>query len=365
MANVLIIDDDEDVTHLLRTCLAEQGHDVSVAHHGDEGLDQALKAVPDLIMLDVYLPDTTGFQVCSQFRSTAATQSTPIIMMTGATQFPEKKFGVEKGANEYIFKPFDVDEIAELMRKYLGVKRQVEAFRKPAATLPKAPEPTDDLQPLDSHWAQAPRRWTPPKPFAPKMVFKVEERAVEEPVPPAAAKPALEISYGYSDYLDGPPVPKPPENSRPAAKMEAPRPLGAPIVPPEPSPAFPEEAGKFTPGTPLFADRLMEFGLEVYSLAALLCRTHAEEYLAQQLLRTSLAVGARVQEARSAESPAHYLALMFGAVKDLRETGYWLALADRAGLLETRGKTHLEPACRSLTVLLENFVNLEKKRLLA
>src|SRR5438105_10598699 len=105
MANVLVIDDDEDVTRLLEAQLGEQGHRVTVAHHGDEGMAKAFSAAPDLIMLDVFLPDSTGFQICSQIRKNAMTHSVPIIMMTGADRFPNQQaFGPERGANEYIFK---------------------------------------------------------------------------------------------------------------------------------------------------------------------------------------------------------------------------------------------------------------------
>src|SRR4051794_8273706 len=99
MATVLVIDDDMDVTQLLENQLKDEGLNVQVAHQGEEGLAKALQTMPDLIMLDVFLPDATGFQICSQIRKNRTPQAVPIIMMTGAARFPnQQRFGLERGA---------------------------------------------------------------------------------------------------------------------------------------------------------------------------------------------------------------------------------------------------------------------------
>jgi DNA-binding response OmpR family regulator len=120
MAKVLIIDDDVHITRLLQTHLSDEGFEVTVAHRGEDGLAKALEAAPDLIMLDVMLPDATGFQMCSRFRRTPATRSTPIIMMTGVAKYPNQQvYALERGANEYLLKPFRILEVGELVHSYV------------------------------------------------------------------------------------------------------------------------------------------------------------------------------------------------------------------------------------------------------
>src|SRR5438067_2189763 len=115
MANILIIDDDVQVSQMLQSHLTELGHKVTVAHRGEEGMATAHKATPDLILLDVILPDATGFQLCSRLRKESATASIPIIMMSGVARYANQQvFGLERGANEYLLKPFDLIEVGEL-----------------------------------------------------------------------------------------------------------------------------------------------------------------------------------------------------------------------------------------------------------
>jgi len=84
MARVLIIDDDDMIRRLLQEHLSNEGYDVVAAPTAEEGYLLALADPPDLILLDVNLPDATGFQMCGRFRQNPATKSIPIIMMTGA-----------------------------------------------------------------------------------------------------------------------------------------------------------------------------------------------------------------------------------------------------------------------------------------
>src|SRR5207245_7112504 len=107
-------------------------------------------------------------------------------------------------------------------------------------------------------------------------------------------------------------------------------------------------------------ERFVEFGLELFALASRLCGTHAEKYLADQLLRCGLSVSAHLSESRAAESEADYRALVQAALKDLRQTGYWLMLAHKAGLLEKLSKSDLEKTCQSLTTLLTDFARYNK-----
>ncbi len=125
MANILIIDDDPHITRLLQMHLSDEGYEVFVAYRGNDGLALALKEPPDLILLDVILPDLTGFQMCSLLRKTAATSQVPILMMTGVARFPnQKQFAMDRGANEYILKPFKIFELSALVNRYIGMNRK-------------------------------------------------------------------------------------------------------------------------------------------------------------------------------------------------------------------------------------------------
>src|SRR5687768_1834730 len=148
MSTVLIIDDDEHVTRLLEMQLGDEGHQVIVAHDGEQGLAQAEKIKPDLIMLDVFLPDVTGYQMCNSLRKHPSTRTTPIIMMTGAARFPNQQmYGRQRGANEYIFKPFDIVEVGEIVHKY--IQRGPNAVPVPSA------EPQDNFAALSGFMTEA------------------------------------------------------------------------------------------------------------------------------------------------------------------------------------------------------------------
>jgi DNA-binding response OmpR family regulator len=124
MANVLVIDDDPSVTQLLTMHLSDEGHKVRSAHRGQEGLDAALKEPPDLILLDVMLPDITGFQLCTKLRRSTETKRIPIIMMTGVARYPNQRaFAMERGADEYLLKPFEILHLGELVQYYTGPQR--------------------------------------------------------------------------------------------------------------------------------------------------------------------------------------------------------------------------------------------------
>ncbi len=145
MARVLIIDDDLMVSQLLREHLSNEGYDVDAAFQAEEGFEKALKTPPDLILLDVNLPDATGFQMCGRFKEHALTTSIPIIMITGAARWPNQQaIGKQLGANEYILKPFDVIQLVDRIHSLMGAKRPARV--KPTTVEPPAMEPAEPPQ---------------------------------------------------------------------------------------------------------------------------------------------------------------------------------------------------------------------------
>lgn len=118
MAKVLIIDDDTMLARLLQEHLSGEGYDVSAVTMAEEGFTKATQSPPDLIMLDVNLPDATGFQMVARFRKHPATEKVPIIMMSGAARNSNQlEIGKQMGATDYLVKPFNVVEVGEIVNK--------------------------------------------------------------------------------------------------------------------------------------------------------------------------------------------------------------------------------------------------------
>lgn len=111
MGRILIVEDDEDIRGLLCATLELHGHETIVAENGAQGLKLAVEEQPHLILLDVMLPDIDGFEVCQRLRRSVATSHIPIIMLTGRGTTDDKLTGFELGADDYITKPFDTDEL--------------------------------------------------------------------------------------------------------------------------------------------------------------------------------------------------------------------------------------------------------------
>lgn len=108
---ILVIDDQEIIRMIVRRTLELIGYEVLVATNGNEGLKMASIASPDVILLDVNLPDLDGFEVCAKIRSQTTTSKIPVIMMTASDEPENKKLGFEKGADDYLTKPIIGDEL--------------------------------------------------------------------------------------------------------------------------------------------------------------------------------------------------------------------------------------------------------------
>ncbi len=110
-AKLLIIEDDRDLAEMLKINFVEQGFEVEVAYKGVEGVEVTRKKNPNLIILDINLPDIDGYEVCKQLRSNLRTSHIPIIFLTVRDERSDKLAGLELGADDYIVKPFDLDEL--------------------------------------------------------------------------------------------------------------------------------------------------------------------------------------------------------------------------------------------------------------
>jgi CheY-like chemotaxis protein len=102
---ILIIDDDVDTVRLVGLMLQRQGYQISAATNGEQGLAKAFEEKPDVILLDVMMPDMDGYEVTRRLRKNPITKDTPILMFTAKTQLDDKVTGFEAGADDYLTKP--------------------------------------------------------------------------------------------------------------------------------------------------------------------------------------------------------------------------------------------------------------------
>ncbi|MBI4199142.1 MAG: response regulator transcription factor [Chloroflexi bacterium] len=125
-ARVLVIDDDQVVTDFLRRGLSYEGFGVEVAQSGRKGLDLARENPPDLVVLDLMMPGMDGLEVCRRLK---AGGSVPVLILTAKDAVPDRVAGLETGADDYLVKPFALEELAARIRALL---------RRQQATAPEA-----------------------------------------------------------------------------------------------------------------------------------------------------------------------------------------------------------------------------------
>lgn len=127
--HILVIDDEADLLTLLESRLRHSGYEVSTALTAADGLAAARRNKPDLILLDISLPDGDGFDVCKSLRGQAATKRIPVIMLTARGAATDEVLGLELGADDYITKPYDYrvleTRIKRLLQKESGAAEGV------------------------------------------------------------------------------------------------------------------------------------------------------------------------------------------------------------------------------------------------
>ena len=117
---ILIIDDDLDTLRLVGLMLQRLGYQISAATNGQQGLDKAFEEDPDLILLDVMMPDMDGYEVTRRLRQNPSTLETPILMFTAKTQLDDKVAGFEVGANDFLTKPTHPSELQARVKALLS-----------------------------------------------------------------------------------------------------------------------------------------------------------------------------------------------------------------------------------------------------
>lgn len=111
MARVLVIEDEPDLQQVLDYNLRQAGHEVLCASRGSDGLRLAREQRPDLVLLDLMLPDLSGNEVCKQLKRTPDTEPIPVMMITARGEEIDRVLGFELGVDDYVVKPFSVREL--------------------------------------------------------------------------------------------------------------------------------------------------------------------------------------------------------------------------------------------------------------
>ncbi len=124
MSRILVIEDEPDIQALLRYNLQREGHDVTVASTGADGLHEARRQPFDLVLLDLMLPDRDGLEVCRVMRSGKDMAAVPIIMVTAKGDESEVVLGLGMGADDYVTKPFRVKELMARIKVRLVRNRE-------------------------------------------------------------------------------------------------------------------------------------------------------------------------------------------------------------------------------------------------
>lgn len=117
--HILVIDDEPQIVRALRTILTAKGYRLSVANRGEEGLALAAASEPDVIILDLGLPDISGFEVCQRLREWS---QTPIIVLSVRDSEKDKVMALDHGADDYLTKPFGIEELLARIRVALRHK---------------------------------------------------------------------------------------------------------------------------------------------------------------------------------------------------------------------------------------------------
>ncbi|HEX2346795.1 MAG TPA: response regulator [Ktedonobacterales bacterium] len=118
---VLVVDDSWTDLTLIATPLRESGYDVVTAADGDEALEMVGSERPQCVVLDVVLPKQNGFQVCRKLKQNEASRHIPVILVSGKNTPLDKKWGLQQGADLYITKPFDKEELLTSVRALIGI----------------------------------------------------------------------------------------------------------------------------------------------------------------------------------------------------------------------------------------------------
>lgn len=135
-SELLIVEDDLDVAEMLNAYFSVQGFDVRTVNWGEDAIQACQKRLPDLIILDIRLPDIDGFEVARRLRTNRRTQNVPIIFLTEKRARSDRLHGLELGADDYVTKPFDIQELRLRVQNALA-RAEIVTVTNPVTNLPE------------------------------------------------------------------------------------------------------------------------------------------------------------------------------------------------------------------------------------
>ncbi|MBN1283934.1 MAG: response regulator [Anaerolineae bacterium] len=118
--NILVVDDDPLLCSLLESSLKRAGFDCQITYSGQTALDYIEKALPDLIVLDIMMPDMNGFEVARRIRANTQTANVPIIMLTARIDAASRRAGIDIGVDDYMTKPLSPKQLIDRIHALLG-----------------------------------------------------------------------------------------------------------------------------------------------------------------------------------------------------------------------------------------------------
>jgi len=122
LPRILVIDDEIHVIQLAQLGLGTEGFVVLAAMTGAEGLEKATSELPDLILLDVNLPDLSGLEICRKLKASSATRDIPVLFLSAMGQQHDVEKGIKAGGIDYVVKPFKVKQLRDQIRQILSEK---------------------------------------------------------------------------------------------------------------------------------------------------------------------------------------------------------------------------------------------------
>ncbi len=144
-ARLLIVEDDPDISNMLKIYFTSQGYEVEAALRGQTALEKTRQGMPHLIVLDIMLPDIDGDEVCRNLRTNTRTSHIPVIFLTQKDERSDKLQGLELGADDYITKPFDIEELKLRVQNAIS-RAERESLTDPHTGLPSGRLIEDQLR---------------------------------------------------------------------------------------------------------------------------------------------------------------------------------------------------------------------------
>ena len=133
LGRVLLVEDEQDVAELIRYNITKEGYDVVLSGNGNEALRLAREHRPDVLLLDIMVPQLNGWEVCRRIKKDPELAAIPVIMVSGRVEEGDKVLGFEVGADDYVTKPFSPRELIARIRAVLRRGRQADAKEKKAS----------------------------------------------------------------------------------------------------------------------------------------------------------------------------------------------------------------------------------------